>query len=79
MDKADALAKKADSAGKMAALFRKLTIKYPDSIKIEIDDEMAMYEKMMKDAKKDKETKGKEEEEEEDGDSDATVNMDDEF
>jgi len=79
------LAKKADSVGKMAALFRKLTAKYPDSIRIEMDDEMKMYEKMMKDAKMDKETAdGKEQEEQEEeeaaDDSDATtVNMDDEF
>jgi len=85
IDKADALAKKADSVGKMAALFRKLTAKYPDSIRIEMDDEMKMYEKMMKDAKMDKETAdGKEQEEQEEeeaaDDSDATtVNMDDEF
>ena len=36
VDKADALAKKADSNGKMAALFRKLVTKYPKSIKVEV-------------------------------------------
>ena len=36
VDKADSLAKKADSNGKMAALFRKLVTKYPKSIKIEV-------------------------------------------
>jgi len=52
--KADSLAKKADSNGKMAALFRKLVAKYPKSIKVEIDDEMKMYQDMMNKAKADK-------------------------
>ena len=54
VDKADSLAKKADSNGKMAALFRKLVTKYPKSIKIEVDDEMKMYQDMMNKAKEEK-------------------------
>lgn len=54
VDKADSLAKKADSNGKMAALFRKLTAKYPKSIKVEIDDEMKLYQDMMNKAKEEK-------------------------
>ena len=54
VDKADALAKKADSNGKMAALFRKLVTKYPKSIRIEVDDEMKMYQDMMNKAKEEK-------------------------
>ena len=61
----------------MAALFRKLTAKYPESIKVEVDDEMKMYEQMMKDAKKDK--KGDENGEDGDDVGGDTVNMDDEF
>lgn len=47
VDKTDALAKKVDSSSKMAALFRKLHIKYPDSIKVEIDDEMSRMQEML--------------------------------
>ena len=54
VDKADSLAKKADSNGKMAALFRKLVTKYPKSIRVEIDDEMKMYQDMMNKAKEEK-------------------------
>lgn len=43
VDKADALAKKADSNGKMAALFRKLVTKYPKSIKVEVSLCLSMF------------------------------------
>ena len=38
----------------MAALFRKLVTKYPKSIRIEVDDEMKMYQDMMNKAKEEK-------------------------
>jgi hypothetical protein len=50
VDKVDALAKKVDSTSKLAALFRKLHTKYPESIKVVIDDEMARMQDMMKGA-----------------------------
>ena len=43
VDKADALAKKADSNGKMAALFRKLVTKYPKSIKVEVSLRLSSF------------------------------------
>lgn len=43
VDKADALAKKADSNGKMAALFRKLVTKYPKSIKVEVSLRLSKF------------------------------------
>jgi len=46
--KVDALAKKVDSVSKMAALFRKLHVKYPKSIRVEVDDEMARMQEMMR-------------------------------
>lgn len=47
VDKVDALAKKVDTTAKLAALFRKLHAKYPESIKVVIDDEMARMQEMM--------------------------------
>ena len=51
-DKAEGLAKKADSKGKLASLFRKLLAKYPTAIETIEDPQQAMYRKMMEDAKK---------------------------
>lgn len=48
VDKVDALAKKVESTAKLAAVFRKLHAKYPESIKVEVDDEMARMQEMMK-------------------------------
>mmetsp|Transcript_6510 Transcript_6510/g.13647 ORF Transcript_6510/g.13647 Transcript_6510/m.13647 type:complete len:260 (-) Transcript_6510:68-847(-) len=48
MNKAPALAKKTDSNGKMAVLFRKLLIKYPAAIKKVKDPTAARYESMMR-------------------------------
>lgn len=42
------LAKKADSTAKMASLMRKLLIKYPKSIKIEVDPQEAMMQDILK-------------------------------
>jgi hypothetical protein len=55
-DKAAELVKKADTASKLAALFRKLIGKYPDAIQKIEDPQQAMYRKMMQDAKKEKVT-----------------------
>lgn len=49
------LAKKADSTAKMASLMRKLIAKYPKSIKIEVDPQQEMMEKMMRDSREKKE------------------------
>ena len=51
-DKAAGLAAKADTKGKMAALFRKLLVKYPTAIEKVEDPQQAMYKKMMEDAEK---------------------------
>lgn len=51
VDKVDALAKKVDTTAKLAVLFRKLHTKYPESIKVVIDDEMARMQEMMKNSR----------------------------
>lgn len=58
VDKVDALMKKADSTAKLAGLFRKLHARYPASIKVEVDDEMARMQEMMRKAGLPKEEKG---------------------
>eukprot|EP00584_Thalassiosira_punctigera_P012921 CAMPEP_0172552660 /NCGR_PEP_ID=MMETSP1067-20121228/46646_1 /TAXON_ID=265564 ORGANISM="Thalassiosira punctigera, Strain Tpunct2005C2" /NCGR_SAMPLE_ID=MMETSP1067 /ASSEMBLY_ACC=CAM_ASM_000444 /LENGTH=265 /DNA_ID=CAMNT_0013340691 /DNA_START=132 /DNA_END=929 /DNA_ORIENTATION=- len=86
--KVDALAKKADSAGKMAALFRKLHVKYPKSIEVKVDDEMARMQAMMRNAQEEeKNKKGDDEdgggdtrvEDADDGEDDGDVEDMDEF
>lgn len=58
LDKVDGLAKKVDTTAKLSALIRKLHAKYPDSIKVVVDDEMARMQEMMRKATEgaDKET-----------------------
>lgn len=56
VDKVDALAKKAETTAKLAAVFRKLHAKYPESIRVEVDDEMARMQEMMKNVKVDNDT-----------------------
>ena len=68
VDKADNLAKKTDSVGKMAALFGKLLGKYPEAIKIESDPEQTRMQRMMKEAKADKVDDSEEADEASDGD-----------
>ena len=51
LDKVDALAKKVESSAKLAAVFRKLHVKYPKSIKVVVDDEMSRMQDMMNKAK----------------------------
>jgi hypothetical protein len=71
VEKAEELAKKADSTTKMAGLVKKLLTKYPDAIQKTEDPQQAMYQKMMNEAK---EKGGVEEEElltEEQDDSDV--------
>lgn len=50
--KADQLAKKADTTGKMAGLFKKLLAKYPGAIAQIEDPQQAMYQNIMNDANK---------------------------
>jgi len=67
LDKVDGLAKKADTTVKLSALFRKLHKKYPESIKVKVDESMARMQEMMKNAedkvKKDDVVEEEEEEE----------------
>lgn len=50
--KAEGLAQKADSKGKLASLFRKLLAKYPAAIEKTEDAQQAMYRNIFKDAQK---------------------------
>jgi hypothetical protein len=52
------LAAKADSAGKLAKLFRKLITKYPVAIELIEDPQQAVYRQMMEDAKKAEKERG---------------------
>merc|ERR1719491_536639 len=58
VDKVEGLTKKIDSNAKLAALFRKLHARYPKSVKVEVDDEMARMQEMMKGAGRRAEGKG---------------------
>lgn len=51
LDKVEALAKKVESSAKLSAVFRKLHVKYPKSINVVVDDEMARMQEMMNKAK----------------------------
>jgi len=81
VDKARNLATKADSTSKMASLFKKLLVKYPDAIKTIEDPAQKRFEQMMDDTKKsggDKTVTPDEEEmddEEDDGMDHTTVEL----